>query len=490
MTASHDATAPGRDLCAWFRVLVLVLGIFAWGSPSLGQGTPDAPENEPAPSTAPESDESEQGDDEVGADPGGEQTESGDLAPSTPPVLPEVPEPEEPEAGDRVRVEYVDGRALTGEFVEEGPESVTIRISNVDVRIPRGDIDSVTVLGSPIERYRRMRPAISDDDVDRLITLARWLQSYKLFERALAEVKLALESDPTNDEAWRLQRELESQVEMMKMRRERAREDDDSPDPKRERRERAEEQRENLIEKIRASHEIELLDEDEINLMKVYELNLNDPPRIRIERETIDRFLTRYGDHPLVPTTREGREAFARKSPEAILDIMFRVRARDLYGEVIVIDHPRSIELFRSRVQATWIVNNCATSRCHGGPGVADLWLVNRKKRSDASTYTNLLILERSTLSDGTPLIDYERPENSPILQLGLPPDDSARPHPDVKGWRPAFRSRRARGFRHTVEWIESMYRPRPEYPIEYVPPAYREEEEEPPEERFTPVER
>lgn len=481
---AQDMTGRGTGCAGVAKVLFFALVIGLWATASLAQETPQSPSEETTQEASPTREKSGSGDD---ASSGG-AAEDEPVTP-VPPASPEGPGPQEPEAGDEVRIEYKDGRALTGEFVVAGPESVTIRISNVDVRIPRGNIDSVTVLGSPVERYRRMRPSIADDDVERLINLARWLQSYRLFERALSEVKLALESDPTNDEAWRLQRELESQVEMMKVHRERAR-DEDAQDQKEERRERAEAQRENLLEKIRASHEIELLDEDEINLMRVYELNLNDPPRMRIERETVERFLTMYGDHPLVPTTREGRRAFLRKSPEAVLDIMFRVRARDLYGEVIVIDHPRSIELFRNRVQATWLVNNCATSRCHGGPDVGDLWLVNRKKRSDAATYTNLLILERSTLGDGTPLIDYERPENSPLLQLGLPPDDSAYPHPDVKGWRPAFRSRRARAFRQTIEWIEEMYRPRPDYPIEFVPPAYREEEDEEPEERFKPVER
>jgi len=162
-----------------------------------------------------------------------------------------------------------------------------------------------------------------------------------------------------------------------------------------------------LIRRIEAAQRVELLDERSINLIRVYELDLNDPPRIEIERETVERFLREYADHPLVPETREGREAFHRKSAVETLDAMFRVRARDFYGEVKVIDDPRSVELFRTRVQSTWLVNNCATSRCHGGPDTGGLWLLNRRKRSDASTYTNLLILERTSLGDGTPLIDY-----------------------------------------------------------------------------------
>jgi len=155
---------------------------------------------------------------------------------------------------------------------------------------------------------------------------------------------------------------------------------------------------------------------------------------------------------------------------------LFRARARDLYGSVEVIGQPQSVRIFRDRVQAGWLVNNCATSRCHGGPDIGGLWLVNRKPRSDAATYTNLLILERTELFDGRPLIDFERPAASAMLQLGLPTNDSARPHPKVVGWRPAFRNRDARAFRFAVSWIDAMYEPRPEYPVEYVPPGMAEQ--------------
>ena len=60
---------------------------------------------------------------------------------------------------------------------------------------------------------------------------------------------------------------------------------------------------------------------------------------------------------------------------------------------------------------------------------------------------------------------------------MALSRSASLTPHPDVgrgpgsRGWRPVFRSTEDRRFQQAVDWIRSMYRPRPDYPIDYQPP-------------------
>ena len=41
-----------------------------------------------------------------------------------------------------------------------------------------------------------------------------------------------------------------------------------------------------------------------------------------------------------------------------------------------------------------------------------------------------------------------------------------------VKGWRPVFTPGNHRVLRDSLRWIESMYRPRPGYPVEYEAPV------------------
>ena len=98
--------------------------------------------------------------------------------------------------------------------------------------------------------------------------------------------------------------------------------------------------------------------------------------------------------------------------------------------------------------------------------------LSNRRPRAEETVYTNFLILDRFRTSMGAPMIAWEAPERSALLQMGLPQADALYQHPKVQGWRPVFRSREDQGYVRAVEWIRSMYRPHPAYPIEYTPPG------------------
>ena len=54
------------------------------------------------------------------------------------------------------------------------------------------------------------------------------------------------------------------------------------------------------------------------------------------------------------------------------------------------------------------------------------------------------------------------------IVQYGLPRHLARRPHPGVSGGKPVFGRGGQRMLRDTVNWIDSMMQPRPEYPVEY----------------------
>lgn len=384
--------------------------------------------------------------------------------------------PRSPQPGDDVLVVLDGGDRIEGELVRSDEQSIGVRIAGVVVSFDRGRIERMVVLDPPEVRYRRLRASIADDDVEHLVMLAEWLQRRRMFREALVELDTALKADPTHAEAIRLKR-IVAELAALAERRGPA----DGADRERERAEAG------RFPSRPAPGEFPLLTPEEINLIKVYEIDLRDPPKVIVPRSTILRLLNEYGDDPLIPGTREGREAFLRKDARDILDVMFRLRARDLYGQVTVLDHPRSMRLFRDQVHAAWLVNSCASTRCHGGSDGGRLRLYNYRPTAAESVYTNFLILERFTMQDGKRLIDYDEPERSPLLQMGLPRDDARTPHPVVRGWSPIFRNRDARRFVQGVEWIRSMYRPRPDYPIEYPPPSAKETGGVPPAE---PVER
>jgi len=241
-----------------------------------------------------------------------------------------------------------------------------------------------------------------------------------------------------------------------------------------------------------------LLNEHQVNLMRVYEIDLSDPGRVLIPRHVVEELLDRYRGEPGVPLSREDRNALFAAPPADILALMFSLQARELYGRVQVLEHPKAIQDFTDNVHRTWLQNSCASNRCHGGAEAGRFRLATRRPNAPETVYTNLLILDRYRIRtenapNGVPLIDYERPERSPLLQMGLPEDVSLFAHPPLTGkaarrFRPIFRSMDDRRFRQATEWIRGMHQPRPDYPIDYTPPAPASPVD--PELRHTPVPR
>ena len=329
------------------------------------------------------------------------------------------------------------------------------------MRFPMSDISMVRALPSVEERYEALRRSIDPEDVEGLLRLAEWLRARGRFDLALAEIERALAVEPLHPDARQLKLLVTEQKKLAQV----PPSDAPRPRPASERPDRP---------------PFPLLTEQQINLIRVYEIDLKDPPRLLIDRDTITKLLDQYAGVGDVPVTREGRDAFYRKRPEDILAIMFDLQARDLYGEVRVMGNPDSMRAFRDNIHRTWLVNSCATNQCHGGEEAGRLRLYNRSTGSDAAVYTNFLILDRFRTADGLPLIDYLSPARSPLLHMGLNRDDALFKDPEVDRpgtarWRPVFRSADSERFKEALEWIGDMYKPRPNYPIDYQPPGASE---------------
>jgi len=357
-------------------------------------------------------------------------------------------------------VMLTDGRRVRGLFLEKTETTLTVRISGIDTPFDLKGVAAFDILAPVEDRFRAMRRVTDDDDLIGILMIAEWLRDRERYELALAEIDHVLSIDPNDPRARELQRLVEGQL-LLHASRGRW-----SPD----------ETVRRDTGPVRA--DFPLLSADQINLIKVFEVDLADAPRLMIKRETIRQLLDDYKDSDLLPQTNEGRQAFMRLPPERHLEIMFRLKARHLYGRVRVLEQPKALRRFRDNVHSSWLINGCATTSCHGGEKAGRLWLTNRKRNVDQSVYTNFLILERFTLDDGTSLINYAEPALSPLLHLGLPRDKAVFPHPEVvvrgkaRGWKPVYRSTDDRRYVQAIEWIRSMYRPRPVYPIEYTPPV------------------
>ncbi len=391
---------------------------------------------------------------------------------------------------DIARLEYDivlvmrDGHRLVGRRVDQNREWITLRIAGVEARVPTESVERVELQPPLRERYERMRSLIDDGDVERLLLVAEWLQNVGMYEEAILELDHILKVDQFSDRGRQLRELVSRQIEMRERRALRDAENANLPkraeapsaDPMRDSEEFLDDDDEDIAQgpavPLGHSRDFPLLTPGQVNLMKVYELDLRSPPRLLIDRTTIDKLIQRYAGSPLVPSTRVERDRFYRKNPAEILDIMFQLQARDLYSEVRVLEGVKSMEKFRDEIQTTWLLQNCATSACHGGANPSGLTFYRRRPGAEQSVYTNFVIIDQYRTDDGLPLINWQTPDRSLLLQMGLNRDNAFRPHPEVRGWRPVFRNSSERRFREGIEWIESMYRPRSESVIEYDPPG------------------
>lgn len=357
-------------------------------------------------------------------------------------------------------VTFLNGRRITGILMESDEESIVLRINNIDTTYRRARLASVRFLPPVEERYRTFRSALPDNDIEGRLVLVDWLRDRRAYELAVVELTSILEDDPGNAEAELLKTWLEQHLKLAQKKVQ----DTDTPTTR--------------VRSRLKTADIPMLSEEQINLIRVYEIDLTNPPKLKVEQSTIQKLMKASPDD--FPADQSVRAQILKGSELEKLKLLFRNKARDLYSEVKVLEDPESMVSFRKSVagQNGWLTNGCATARCHGGPDAGEFKLIGTKPNSAETVYTNFLILERFELRDGTPLVNYQDPERSPLLQMGLPRVKSLTPHPDVdatkfgRDWRPVFRSSSSTNFQRTLDWIRSMYTPRPDYGIEYPPPA------------------
>ncbi|MCX5651567.1 MAG: hypothetical protein NTU45_09300 [Planctomycetota bacterium] len=364
-------------------------------------------------------------------------------------------------AGRRVRVIFNDARVLVGNLVEDGYEAVSVEIEGITARYPREAVNEVLPYPTDQELYERFRTTVEPDQFGARYTLALWLYQKKMYLESKRELESLLEA--TNHyEAKQLLNEVNAQLKLLAPR---DGEGDGAP---------SRGGGEDRTKREKDDPKSPLLSAAEVNLIRVYEIDLNDPPRIQIPETLIATMLERYSESELIPAKSTDRKSFYAKEPVDIVKTLFALKARDLYGEIEVLGEPESLNIFRQRVHNAWLINNCATSRCHGGPDGGRLYLHNKNFKDDETRMTNLLILTRTTL-DGLPLVDFEKPTDSLVFQYALPKTEARRPHPDVRGWSPVFTPGR-RGLQEDfVDWVRSMKIQSGEYPsIEYTPPGLK----------------
>lgn len=201
-----------------------------------------------------------------------------------------------------------------------------------------------------------------------------------------------------------------------------------------------------------------LLTPDDIELIKVYEVDLDSdpPPRVAIPRDVLNRFLKEYQSDDRVPRGKQAQSKWVRGDGHKQLELMFALRARQYYKEVSVKSQIASFRAW-STLHRRYILGYFQPA--FGSGAVEGLKLLPRGRESDRIEMTNYFLLTQGEV-DGKLLIDRNNPEESLLVQWGLPRADAKFPAPeDLKGWRPYFKDARDPRYKELVDWVSSLVR-------------------------------
>jgi|GEM_PF-246422 len=387
-----------------------------------------------------------------------------------------------PKPGQRGLVQLRDGTIVRGEILKDSLEEVEFQVDSVRGRVPREKVYRVLLELEFETRYARVKAAIAPEEHGRRLGLARWLADQDRLDLAITELE-ALLRDGDVEAAREMLREINARVKLELAVKESKENSKKKAANKAAGAAAAAEQTQAANDggnsakpaprgapTTREMLPKDLLSNEDVNLVRVYEIDFKDPPRLTVSPEGVRQLILRYGSSALVPATTQERNALYSKSSVEIARLMFDLKARDLYNYIEVEEDPTSVAKFRTRVHNSWLISNCATSRCHGGVDAGRFFLYTGNAKDQRIRYTNLLTLLNFKV-DGKPVVNFEDPPNSLLIQYAMTRSSARYPHPDVKGWRPVLSTNTPQLLQDTLDWIRSMYQPRPEYPVKYVAP-------------------
>ncbi|MEO0632252.1 MAG: hypothetical protein AAFY46_16230, partial [Planctomycetota bacterium] len=222
-------------------------------------------------------------------------------------------QPEQPEERRTAIVVLEDGQVLSGELVSESDEQIVLLISGVRTTITTDRIRESSIQPPVEERYRQIRATIEDDDAEQLVQIAEWLMARSRPGLAIPDLEAALEADPFHQRARELLRVARESQRLL----ERTEEDasDEAPTDERRPAQRPTPQEE--------ADRFPLITDDDVNIIRVYEVDLDNPPRMVIERETMESVFQQFAGQPGVPGTQAGRETVIQSSPANQLSLLF-----------------------------------------------------------------------------------------------------------------------------------------------------------------------
>ncbi|MGN6369153.1 MAG: tetratricopeptide repeat protein [Phycisphaerae bacterium] len=217
-----------------------------------------------------------------------------------------------------------------------------------------------------------------------------------------------------------------------------------------------------------------LLTPQQISMIRLQEISNNEQTiRGRVPLKTLQAYWNQY------VKTQAGADLSTAAYNNFINPLNFGEQVKALkqanqpqFSESVEItSDPADMIPFRNSIHP-WILQNCATSACHGGEKGGKFRLYHPPgAANDAAIYTNFYILSTYAPADGGKLLDRDQPQKSDLLQYALPKVIALRPHPGTLDVH-KFGDPNNQEFRNIANWIKGLAYPQPQYGIVYEIPV------------------
>jgi hypothetical protein len=333
-----------------------------------------------------------------------------------------------------------EGRELRGD-VSESEGEVRIVDKGITRILPRDRVKEIRYKPSIDAMYQEKAAALADDDVDGHYKLAEWCREQERYDLVLREVIKVLQEAPSHENARLLYTVARTKLRKTERQPETAERGDAEAGA--------------------------LLSEEDIQKLRRAEFRIDRPePGVRVTfgRNTINEFLAAMSGDPLFRTDGD-RRAFREASSSRKLQLILRMEEEKFADQVYIVDDPYVFREFKRRVMPL-VGHTCGTSGCHGGESAEAFRLYRNPRLSTSVLYTDFLVLDSVEAKNGW-MIDRDKPEESLLLEYGLPAQDAAKQHPNTANpIKPIFRNKRDPRYVAIRDWVEQLRLPRPAYGV------------------------
>lgn len=349
-----------------------------------------------------------------------------------------------------------DGRSIDGDIADRGADGATITTKAGQITIRADEIAEIQYGGSIKEAYEKRLAALPKDAGPRAhVDLARWLYENKEYELARKEADTALSLEPNNEDAAVLRQTIDRTMLL-----------DKRPAANIARPLAGAGGSTNKTVGGAAVKDRHLLSPDQINTIRQFELRENEQRvRVRLDNNVGKKYVELANMDP--------RQFAAMPDALKALNIL-KNGTQEMRKDVRILTDPQAILEYKAKVQPA-ILQGCAATACHSGTNAGRLLLYNPAD-NDAITYTNFYSLTQLTSTvDKTErrMIDRIYPQNSLILQFGMPRERAEFDHPDVPGWKIWFSGTQDNRYQQIFDWIQNGLVPvQPNYGIEFTLPT------------------